>query len=63
MWRRPRRACFDGVDRGRPATARATTRAVVGAAGWAMDSVLPEGVAVHVRRTANLHTGGAIRER
>ena len=40
----------------------ATTRAVVGAAGWAIDSVLPEGVAVHARRTANLHTGGAIRD-
>lgn len=40
----------------------ATTRAVVGAAGLDLASVLAEGDALDVRRTANVHTGGAIRD-
>ena len=40
----------------------ATTAAVVQAAGWSLDDVLPDGVAVVVRRTANLHTGGTIHD-
>ncbi len=39
-----------------------TTEAVVEAAGWAMDDVLPEGRRLSVRRTANLHTGGTIHD-
>ena len=39
-----------------------TTRDTVVAAGWSMDSVLPEGVELAVRRTANLHTGGTIHD-
>jgi GNAT-family acetyltransferase (TIGR03103 family) len=37
-----------------------TTVAVVVDAGYGMDDVLPEGVHLEVRRTANLHTGGTI---
>ncbi len=37
-----------------------TTADVVRAAGYAMDDVLPDGVRLQVRRTANLHTGGTI---
>ncbi len=40
----------------------ATTREVVGTAGFTLESVLPEGEELHVRRTANLHTGGTIRD-
>ena len=40
----------------------ATTEAVVAAAGWAMDDVLPSGQRLEVRRTANLHTGGTIED-
>jgi GNAT-family acetyltransferase (TIGR03103 family) len=38
----------------------ATTTAVVEAAGWALDDVLPRGEQLRVRRTANVHTGGTI---
>ena len=38
----------------------ATTAAVVAAAGFRFDDVLPAGVELAVRRTANLHTGGTI---
>lgn len=38
-----------------------TVRAVE-AAGYAMDSTLPEGTRLRVRRTANLHTGGTIHD-
>ncbi|NAZ86127.1 N-acetylglutaminylglutamine synthetase [Kineococcus indalonis] len=38
----------------------ATTEAVVRAAGYSMDDVLPRGQRLEVRRTANLHTGGTI---
>jgi len=40
----------------------ATTRAVVESTGYGLDAVLPPGEAIEVRRTANLHTGGAIRD-
>jgi GNAT-family acetyltransferase (TIGR03103 family) len=40
----------------------ATTIETVGAAGYELDEVLPEGVALQVRRTANLHTGGTIHD-
>ena len=36
------------------------TEATVAEAGWSLDDVLPEGVRLHVRRTANLHQGGTI---
>ena len=36
------------------------TRDVVGAAGYSLDDVLPDGVELIVRRTANVHTGGTI---
>ena len=38
----------------------ATTSAVVEAAGHSLDTVLPEGEELRVRRTANVHTGGTI---
>jgi GNAT-family acetyltransferase (TIGR03103 family) len=38
------------------------TIATVRAAGWALDSVLPPGERLEVRRTANLHTGGTIHD-
>ena len=38
------------------------TEQVVADAGWSMDDVLPEGFALAVRRTANLHTGGTIHD-
>ncbi|MDP9434023.1 MAG: N-acetylglutaminylglutamine synthetase [Actinomycetota bacterium] len=38
------------------------TRATVRAAGHQMDDVLPDGVELRVRRTANLHTGGTIHD-
>jgi D-alanine-D-alanine ligase-like ATP-grasp enzyme len=34
----------------------------VEAAGWSLDDVLPESVALEVRGTANLHTGGTIHD-
>ncbi|HWH14975.1 MAG TPA: N-acetylglutaminylglutamine synthetase [Miltoncostaeaceae bacterium] len=40
----------------------ATTEEVVHSAGWRLDQVLPEGVTLEVRRTANLHTGGTIHD-
>ena len=40
----------------------ATTEETVRAAGYGLDSVLPKGVALAVRRTANLHTGGTIHD-
>jgi GNAT-family acetyltransferase (TIGR03103 family) len=40
----------------------AETTRCVGQAGFAMQSVLPEGRAVAVRKTANLHTGGTIHD-
>ena len=39
-----------------------TTADVVFAAGFELDDVLPEGAVVDVRRTANVHTGGAIHD-
>ncbi|MEQ8345014.1 MAG: N-acetylglutaminylglutamine synthetase [Sneathiellaceae bacterium] len=38
------------------------TRRCVAEAGYAMDDILPEGVEVTVRQTANLHTGGTIHD-
>jgi D-alanine-D-alanine ligase-like ATP-grasp enzyme len=38
------------------------TAETVAAAGLTMDSVLPAGVELQVRRTANLHTGGTIHD-
>ncbi|MET0900253.1 MAG: N-acetylglutaminylglutamine synthetase [Mycobacterium sp.] len=38
------------------------TRATVAEAGWSFDEVLPEGVRLRVRRTANLHQGGTIHD-
>jgi len=38
----------------------ATTQRVVHAAGYTFDAVLPKGVSLQVRRTANVHTGGTI---
>jgi GNAT-family acetyltransferase (TIGR03103 family) len=38
------------------------TTGTVRAAGYELDAVLPEGVALQVRRTANLHTGGTIHD-
>jgi GNAT-family acetyltransferase (TIGR03103 family) len=40
----------------------AATEDVVRAAGHQMDDILPEGVPLAVRRTANLHTGGTIHD-
>jgi GNAT-family acetyltransferase (TIGR03103 family) len=39
-----------------------TTRETVEAAGLTLESVLPEGQELEVRRTANLHTGGTIHD-
>jgi GNAT-family acetyltransferase (TIGR03103 family) len=38
------------------------TEATVAEAGWSFDDVLPEGVRLQVRRTANLHQGGTIHD-
>jgi D-alanine-D-alanine ligase-like ATP-grasp enzyme len=38
------------------------TRDTIGRAGYDLDSVLPEGEVLGVRRTANLHTGGTIHD-
>jgi hypothetical protein len=38
------------------------TEATVADAGWSFDDVLPEGVRLRVRRTANLHQGGTIHD-
>lgn len=38
------------------------TIAVVESEGWRIDDVLPEGEALIVRRTANLHTGGTLHD-
>jgi len=40
----------------------AETDACLAAAGYAMDSVLPAGERLAVRKTANLHTGGTIHD-
>jgi GNAT-family acetyltransferase (TIGR03103 family) len=40
----------------------AETERCVAAAGYAMESVLPEGETIAVRKTANLHTGGTIHD-
>jgi GNAT-family acetyltransferase (TIGR03103 family) len=40
----------------------AVTEATVAEAGWSFDDVLPEGVTLRVRRTANLHQGGTIED-
>lgn len=40
----------------------AETERVVAAAGFALDSVLPSGKALQVRKAANLHTGGTIHD-
>ena len=38
------------------------TTAVIESEGWHLDDVLPEGIVLAVRRTANLHTGGTIHD-
>ena len=38
------------------------TEATVGEAGWKMDDVLPQGMRLRVRHTANLHQGGTIHD-
>jgi len=38
------------------------TTATVAEAGWSFDDVLPEGLRLRVRRTANLHQGGTIHD-
>ncbi|HEX9176656.1 MAG TPA: N-acetylglutaminylglutamine synthetase [Mycobacterium sp.] len=38
------------------------TEATVAEAGWSCDDVLPEGIRLRVRRTANLHQGGTIHD-
>ena len=38
------------------------TEATVADAGWSFDEILPEDVRLRVRRTANLHQGGAIHD-
>ena len=38
------------------------TESTVREAGWALDDVLPDGVRMRVRRTANLHQGGTIHD-
>lgn len=38
------------------------TRTTVAEAGWNFDDVLPEGIRLRVRRTANLHQGGTIHD-
>jgi GNAT-family acetyltransferase (TIGR03103 family) len=38
------------------------TEATVREAGWSFDDVLPEGLPLRVRRTANLHQGGTIHD-
>ncbi|HRD14576.1 MAG TPA: N-acetylglutaminylglutamine synthetase, partial [Mycobacterium sp.] len=38
------------------------TESTVREAGWALDDVLPDGVRLRVRRTANLHQGGTIHD-
>ncbi len=38
------------------------TEATVRESGWALDDVLPRGESLHVRKTANLHTGGTIHD-
>ncbi|MCJ2179563.1 N-acetylglutaminylglutamine synthetase [Novosphingobium album (ex Hu et al. 2023)] len=40
----------------------AETKRIVRAAGYDMDAILPEGVELLVRKTANLHTGGTIHD-
>jgi D-alanine-D-alanine ligase-like ATP-grasp enzyme len=55
-----RRAAATGGESTIPLDAE--TERTVRAAGWELDEVLPDGVAVPVRRTANLHTGGTIHD-
>ena len=38
------------------------TRRCIQDAGYSMDDVLPKGVELHVRKTANLHTGGTLHD-
>ncbi|OBG81243.1 GNAT family acetyltransferase [Mycobacterium sp. E802] len=38
------------------------TKGTVAEAGWSFDDILPEGVRLRVRRTANLHQGGTIHD-
>ena len=38
------------------------TEGTVSEAGWSFDEVLPEGLRLRVRRTANLHQGGTIHD-
>ena len=54
---RPRPAAVADPD-GRRHRSRRTVRE----AGWALDDVLPDGVRLRVRRTANLHQGGTIHD-
>jgi len=55
-----RRAAATGGESRIPLDAE-TERCVVNA-GYALDQVLPEGVTLAVRKTANLHTGGTIHD-
>jgi GNAT-family acetyltransferase (TIGR03103 family) len=55
-----RRAAATGGESRIPVDA--VTEATVGEAGWSFDDVLPEGLRLRVRRTANLHQGGTIHD-
>jgi GNAT-family acetyltransferase (TIGR03103 family) len=55
-----RRAAATGGESRIPVDA--VTEATVKEAGWSFDDVLPEGLRLRVRRTANLHQGGTIHD-
>lgn len=55
-----RRAAATGGESRIPVDAE--TRRCIGLQGWQLDDVLPADVALPVRRTANLHTGGTIHD-
>jgi GNAT-family acetyltransferase (TIGR03103 family) len=55
-----RRAAATGGESRIPVDA--VTEATVREAGWSFDDVLPEGMRLRVRRTANLHQGGTIHD-
>ena len=64
------RELIDGQSRRRAAATGGESRIPIDAvtentvkeAGWSFDDVLPEGVRLRVRRTANLHQGGTIHD-
>jgi GNAT-family acetyltransferase (TIGR03103 family) len=60
--RRSVRELIESLDSEFPVPVDATTAAVVEAEGCAVNDVLPDGETLAVRRTANLHTGGTIRD-